>query len=262
MVIEILLSTYNEGIAKVPNVLLSPRNNVKWLISFQYSEDIFIKQIPPSLYLRDDVTLIPFEGKGLSQNRNMALAHATGDILLLADDDATFKQEYFDNIFQTYLEDNTVDIVCFQALTHDGKELHPYPNYSFFYQNTPRGYWYNSQEITFRRTSQVPQFDTRFVINAPKLGCGEEEVFLWHAHKKGLTIRYIPKVIVETDANTSRQSFFTDKRLQRAKGGVLCIMHGPLGAFLRCLKYAIRHANHNPILLLWQMVYGIIYIRR
>ena len=134
--------------------------------------------------------------------------------------------------------------------------------YSFDYKDTPKGYWYNSQEIAFRKSSHLPLFDTRFGINSPKLGCGEEEVFLWQAHEQGLSVRYFPEVIVETDATTSRYQFYTDKRMQRAKGAVLCIMHGPSGAFLRCLKLAIVHAlKHNPISLLWHMTYGIIYIR-
>ena len=147
-------------------------------------------------------------------------------------------------------------------MAHEGTSLHPYPNYSFDYKDTPKGYWYNSQEIAFRKSSRLPLFDTRFGINSPKLGCGEEEVFLWQAHEQGLSVRYFPEVIVETDATTSRYQFYTDKRMQRAKGAVLCIMHGPSGAFLRCLKLAIVHAlKHNPISLLWHMTYGIIYIR-
>jgi len=263
MILEILISTYNEGILKVPDMILPFDERIKWLVCFQYSEEFFRRQIPSVLNNRGDVTLVTFKGKGLSKNRNMAIMCATGDILLLADDDARYKTDYFDKIIRRFSEDPTLDIACFQAMTHDGAPLHHYPDYSFDYRDTPKGYWYNSQEIAFRRISHVPSFDIRFGINSPELGCGEEEVFLWQAYKQGLSVRYFPEVITETDAKTSRYQFYTNKRMQRAKGAVLCIMHGPFGALLRCVKFAISHAvQHNPVPLLWQMIYGIIYIRR
>lgn len=262
MVLEILICTYNAGIEKIPGIILEQRDNVKWLVSHQYSDQLY-KKVPSQFPAgRTDIKYVSHEGMGLSKNRNVALSHATGDILLIADDDAKFKNAYFDTIINTFLQNPDTDIACFQAITHEGHFLHKYPAVSFAYPNMPKGYWFNSQEIAIRNNSQMPHFDVRFGINAPKLGSGEEEVFLWQAYKNGLTIKYFPDVIVETDATTTRHAFYQNASLQRAKGGVLCIIHGVGGAFLRCLKFSIlNYRKTNPFVLLWNMVYGIIYVK-
>ena len=263
MVLEVLICTYNEGILRVPDMILAPRPDIKWLVAFQYSDSAYKSMLPPIEQDRTDITIVSHAGRGLSRNRNMAVSYATGDILLLADDDAKFDFIYFDRILEKFKATPSLDIACFQAVTHNGYPLHSYPSFSFSYENMPKGYWVNSQEIAFRNTLTIPAFDERFGINAPKMGCGEEEVFLWQAYRKGLNITYFPEVIVETDARTSRHNFFHDISLQRAKGGVLCIMHGVFGAFLRCLKFAMLNiGRHNPFSLMWHMTYGIFYVKR
>ena len=36
MTLEILISTYNEGILKVPDIILPFNERIKWLVCFQY----------------------------------------------------------------------------------------------------------------------------------------------------------------------------------------------------------------------------------
>ena len=258
MILEVLICTYNNGIEKIPDILLPPTEQIRWLISFQYSDESHLQSIPKELCKRSDVSVYPHQGTGLSNNRNYAFSKATGDVLLIADDDVRYKEEYFVRILSTFSQYSDLDIGCFQAETYEGMPLHPYPSESFSYADTPKGYWYNSQEIAVRRDSPFPLFDPRFGINSSQYGCGEEEVFLWQAYKKGLKICYFPQVIVRTDGKTTRLGFYTDKRLQRAKGAVLCLMHGKLGASARCLKYALCHTPPRQFLyILYQMLYGV-----
>lgn len=263
MTIEVLISTYNEDIYLIPSQILPPKNNIQWLVSFQYSESHYLSTLPSELIEREDVTLIIKKGKGLSSNRNMALEAAKGDLLVLSDADAHFKPSYFQTIFKTFEAHSDLDIAFFQAETYEGQLLHAYPNVSFNYKDTPKGFWYNSLGIVIKRSNFLPQFDTRFGLNASYFGCGEEELFLFEAFKKGLKIQYFPKVIICTKRKTSANRFYQDKSLQRAKGAVLCEMHGPFSATLRCLKYAIFNNKQScPLFLFFQMLKGIILVRK
>ena len=93
MICEILVCTYNEGINRIQEMLLPPMKDTHWLISFQYTDISYLDCVPRHMTERTDVTLLFLEGSGLSANRNNALFHATGDILLLADDDVAAHQQ-------------------------------------------------------------------------------------------------------------------------------------------------------------------------
>ena len=94
--------------------------------------------IPTWLQERSDVRVIQLEGRGLSRNRNYALAHASGDILKICDDDEVWEQAYFDTILETYRLHPDYDIVHFQAIG-------PRKNYP--------PHFVSSFEMTMRRSS-------------------------------------------------------------------------------------------------------------
>src|SRR5574344_2626864 len=96
--IEVHICTFNERIKQVPDVLIPPVANVTWLVSFQYTDESFLELIPPILRQRDDVHLTTTQGKGLSANRNHALAMAQSDLIVIADDDARFEEIYFQRV--------------------------------------------------------------------------------------------------------------------------------------------------------------------
>ena len=96
-ILEILICTIDDGINRVNHTILPPIGYIKYLISWQRTNDNKT-DIPNALLDREDVRIVTMKGKGLSANRNNALANATGDILVLADDDAKYTPEYFKTI--------------------------------------------------------------------------------------------------------------------------------------------------------------------
>lgn len=263
MTIEVLICTINEGIEKVSQVVTAPIEGVSWLVSFQYTENKWLDKIPDALKGRDDVRIIPIEGKGLSKNRNNALAHALGDLLVIADDDTHFEKIYFERILHTFSVHSNIQIACFQAENLDGKPLRAYPDYTFKYENTPKGFWYNSIGIVMRNIPELVRFDERFGLGAPYLGCGEEEVFLWDAFTNGLYIRYVPEVVAQTAEGTTSDRFYEDESLQRAKGAVLYCIHGRYGAYLRCFKFALCNSKgHNKAEILRNLLAGIKFMQQ
>lgn len=262
MICEILVCTYNEGINRIQEMLLPPMKDTHWLISFQYTDISYLDCVPRHMIERTDVTLLFLEGSGLSANRNNALFHATGDILLLADDDCRILPTHLQTIRHIFQDNPSVDIACCQAETIDGQPFRQYPVHEFNYNETPRGYWYCSMGIALKMSNRIPAFDTRFGINSPCLACGEEEVWLYQAHKNKAAIRYFPKSIIRTRSVSTGNLFDTHTKVQRSKGAVLTIMHGPLGALARCTKYIFysRLSGWKAFEAFCAMIYGIIYI--
>ena len=84
MVLEVLISTINDGIYKVKDILLPPREDVIYSIIFQYTGDII--DVPDGLK-RKDINVYPLAGKGVTRSRNFGIEQLKGDVGLFADDD-------------------------------------------------------------------------------------------------------------------------------------------------------------------------------
>lgn len=253
--LDILICTVAPRLDGIAGMLLPERQGVRYVISVQYT-DPEPPAVPASLSSRSDVTTGFLEGTGLSRNRNNALRMATADICLIADDDNRYLPEHIDTILSSWNGNQQADILTFQAQTLDGAPLHPYP--------AP---YVCSVEITFRResvTGRGLKFDERFGLGSPLLCAGEEDVFMTDARRAGLTIRYVPKVIVQTDGATTSASFIGNTRLQITKGATFRYVYGTFSAVWRSFKEAgwyLLHKGANPFPILNNMLKGIWILR-
>lgn len=250
--LDILVSTIDGGILSVPDMLLEPIPGVRYVISMQQTEAIFAGQIPPVLESRKDVSLHLLQGRGLSLNRNNAMAHSTADICLLADDDNRYSPQQIDRLRRLWAELPETDILTFRAATYDGKPLHPYP--------AP---YICSVEISFRRESVVGKgiiFDSRFGLGSPSLAAGEEDIFLCDCRRAGLRLDSTDETLVSTGALSTAGAFASAPKLQLTKGAVFRYMYGPLRALWLSLKesgWYLVHERRNPFPILSNMIKGI-----
>lgn len=258
--IEVLICTCGQGIGRVKDVLLPPQEDVEYLVSWQTEcPDL----VPEILCRRKDVRVITLPGRGLSRNRNHALRHAHGDILLIADDDVRYTPGSFLLLRQAFLRHPSADILTFRAADYEGKLLHAYSETSYCYARRPRGSFVSSYEIACRCSPRLPLFDERFGLGNDMIGCGEEEVFVHTAWRNGLEVVYEPLTLVRTEPASTGTRFFTSPSVQRAKGAVLCVMHGHWSAWLRCLKYALTLPRHTSRFQIFrEMNRGINYVLR
>lgn len=250
--LDILICTIDNGILKVPAMLLPLQEGTGYVVSMQYTSKEFRERIPVELLSRPDVTVVTLEGKGLSRNRNNAITHSLADVCLLADDDNRYTEARITALREAWRDNPDADILTFQAETHEGKPLHDYP--------AP---YVCSVEISFRRKSILDHgimFDGRFGLGSPMLKAGEEDVFMSDAVRAGLNVRYIPKVVVSTNAITTADGFLTDEKLQLTKGAVFRHVYGICGAIWRSVKEAgwyMVHRRANPFPILSNMIKGI-----
>lgn len=242
MTLELLVCTYNERIRSAAELLLPPMPRVRYLVAWQCTTaEATSMPIPACMAHRNDVRVIRTKTSGLSVNRNVALKHAQGDILLIADDDCRYLPEQLQGILQTYADRPEADVITFRMTDAEGHFHKDYPQAPFDWQATPRGFHVSSWEISFRNERGLPPFDENFGIGAPLLGCAEEEVWLHDALQgaKGIKARYVPYTIGRTPSGTTGTRFLEDRSVQRAKGAMIRLLHKPVPAFLRIVKTAL-----------------------
>ena len=238
LTIQFLISTLGERIAQAAKVLLPPMEGVSYVVVWQRN-GIGSDALPAELKVREDVSIVEDNGKGLARSRNIALENATADLLVITDDDNRYDTAAIELIRNAFEKHPTAGLIQFQALTMEGKPLRNYPAFPYTYETRPRGTYFCSVELVMRRKANLPRFDERFGLGA-ELGCGEEEVFVHEAVKRGVKMIYVPQPLVRTDGATTGGRFLTDAAVQRAKGAVLCILHGKVGAWLRLCSQVMQ----------------------
>ena len=238
LTIQFLISTLGERIAQAAKVLLPPMEGVSYVVVWQRN-GIGSDALPAELKEREDVSIVEDNGKGLARSRNIALENATADLLVITDDDNRYDTAAIELIRNAFEKHPTAGLIQFQALSMEGKPLRNYPAFPYAYETRPRGTYFCSVELVMRRKANLPRFDERFGLGA-ELGCGEEEVFVHEAVKRGVKMIYVPQPLVRTDGATTGGRFLTDAKVQKAKGAVLCILHGKVGAWLRLCSQVMQ----------------------
>lgn len=277
MTIEFLICTIDAGIFKIPALLMPPMQGVSYLVSWQHSgkvggqtlrqEQLAVPKeahyrLPEILVSRPDVQVVELKGRGLSRNRNHALMHATGDWLIIADDDCSYTPDSIEAVKRAIALHPQAAIVQLQATDFAGKPLQHYSAVPYEYRNRPRNAYVASCELVLRRSADLPVFDERFGLGA-YLGCGEEDLFVHQTSQRGGAVYYEPLRLVMTPAETTGTRFAELPGVQRAKGGVLALIHGPWGATLRCLKFASLYPGvslRQRFSFFVQMLKGIRYV--
>lgn len=219
MTLELLISTIDDGVDSVAQLLLPARTGVRYLVSWQHSLESDRKTVPPSLE-RDDVTVVHLGGRGLSRNRNNSLEHATGDILLIADDDCRYSPQQLDTVVDTFERHPSLALATFRMESkHNNKT---YPEREFDLAKPPKGYYVTSFEIALRREAVGHlRFDERFGLGAPVFQCCEEELFVEQAVGEGFNCRFFPVAVVRHDEPTTQISRAADPDVLAARGAYL-----------------------------------------
>jgi len=266
MELNILISTLDGGINNIKDVILSPRSDVKYIISHQYTDDKFC-MIPPELD-RMDVTISQIKGKGLSISRNNVLSLATGDIGLFADDDVTYREQYFNLLKKTFNENPDIDVALFKIKTRPGEpEYKKYPDSQIKLQQ--KLYSVSSIEVAFKinsiRSSSL-SFDERFGAGQELLIGSEESIFIEDCLKNELNVTFVPKYIVEHPYHSTVKSISKyDKRRNWVVGAYDCRTNGSIAllkAFFGTFKLLPDLIQHgvNPFVYFYHRFSAAVYI--
>ncbi|MBT8259756.1 MAG: glycosyltransferase family 2 protein [Flavobacteriaceae bacterium] len=229
--IEILISTMNrtsmDFLYKMTEQL--EFTSLEYLIVNQTSKDKLL------VSKDNNVRVINSFEKGLAKSRNVAIAHAKGDICLLADDDVKYFSKLNEKISQAFISKKEADIITFQMVDEHGNLFRDYPD--ILKHNKKTLYLVNSVGIAFKRKNLL---DRKVLFNE-LFGLGsifetaDEYVFLRNALNKNLNMCFEPVSILEHAYKSSGKNEGFDK-LIFARAALFYKYSGFL-AYLRLFKH-------------------------
>ena len=165
------------------------------------------------------VRMITTATRGVGLNRNVALAAADGDILLLADDDVTYADDMPQQVTQAFAEHPEADVLIFgMAMERDGAvfETRQEPFRRLRVWNAMK---YGTYRIAVRRraaTDPPLRFHESFGGGCP-FSAGEDSLFLKACFDHGLSVYAHPYVLGRCRKDTSswfvgyNEKYFYDK---------------------------------------------------
>ena len=180
---------------------------------------------------------------GLSKSRNTALKNATGEYLVITDDDLEYVDGYEEIICNAFEKNPQADIIVFKV---EGIER-------IFkkYGKTAKKISYlsslhvSSVEIVVRNSS-IKKTNIRFAEEfgaGAKYRMGEENIFLFDCLKSGLKIYYEPQVIAKLHMNESTWFSGYNKKYFLDRGAVSRKLYGDITGLFMIIVFAIK--NHR-----------------
>lgn len=239
MTLEVLCATMNQ----TDNRLFEEMNiqsNVLYANQCEkneYSEEIINGHI---------VKRISSTTKGVGLNRNIALAYATGDILLFADDDMCYYDDYEKEIVNAFRLIPDADIIAFGIrYTRDGQV------YKTCQEKRKRRYRYNGMHygtcrLAIRRSSYL-KCQIRFsqVFGGGCVYCaGEDSLFLCDAYNAGLKVYSYDYIVGENKKDSSTWFRGFDEKFYYDDGAYMEAGFGII-KYVYALKHAFDNKNYG-----------------
>ncbi|MDE6741808.1 MAG: glycosyltransferase [Muribaculaceae bacterium] len=233
--LQVMICTYGrDGIERVARSSHPEVDGVEYLVSWQTEG----QQPYPKNLDRKDFKIITTDTKGLSVNRNIALAMASAPVLLISDDDVDYTEEGLREVLDTFKNLNNVDIATFRYVSSSHSKS--YPSTQCDLASPAKGYFPTSFEIAFRRTSVqgTVWFNENFGIGAT-FPSGEEDIFLRDCLDIGLKGLFLPITIARHDGTTTSDRNLMLPSRPLTKGAVFRRLH-PRDWPLRMIIHALR----------------------
>lgn len=257
--LQVLIATHRpEGIARVAAMNLPRLEDVDYLVSWQDSGDT---PIPVELEGRRDVRVIRFARPGVSANRNNLLEQASGDFVLIADDDLVYTEESLTNVLACIYANPHIGYFSFRYKGPDNKV---YPQEACSLDKPPRGFYQTAFEVALYNPNRCNpgrlRFNEYFGPGAPVLTAGEDEMLLLTARKMGLKCMYFP-IDVATHPGLTTGSRKATPGVAKSNGAIIALEHPvtwPLRVTVNSWRMA-RKGRMGFLPALWNMAHGAVY---
>lgn len=257
--LQVLIVSYGDRIRALIDTPLPKVEGVGYVISCQDPDNRLEGIDLRPLMQRPDIDLRIYRDRGISNNRNHAFDAASAPYLLLADDDLVFIPQGLRAIIDAFERNAGVDVILLKADVPTSVRQFP-PGECDLPSTWPRHHAI-SFEIAVRRSSMLKaglRFSPLAGIGAPRLGAGEEELFIHRARRRGLNVRYIPITHAVHPGPTTSVHSARSAAVLRSKGTVITATRGPLIALTRFPVEAVR--SKAPFFkALWCYLDGMVY---
>lgn len=165
-----------------------------------------------------DIQVYNFKEKGIGLNRNNALMRANADIVLFADDDMKYKENYEKIILDEFNKNPKADMILFNLCNNDTAR----PRYII--KRIKRIHKYNClrygavrMAVKLDRIRQNNIYFSLLFGGGAKYGSGEDSIFIYNCIKSGLKAYSSPKEILTIEESEStwfngyNEKYFYDK---------------------------------------------------
>ncbi len=183
-----------DGLDAVVRMELPEVRGVRYVVSWQIPDEYVFDQFPEEL-MRPDLVVCRVDCRGVTGNRNNALAHSVAPVVLIADNDLKYTSRNLEAVMEVFDSNPGVELAVFR---YDG-DPRPFPEGEMdIGRKMPKGFHVASMQMAFRREAVERaglRFDERFGPGAERLKGCDDDVFFLAARKAGLTIRYFPVTV-------------------------------------------------------------------
>ncbi len=187
------------------------------------------------------IKLYNFKERGVGLNRNNALMRSDADIVLLADDDIKYIDNYKNIIIEEFKRNPKADMIVFNLETSDlARPRFKIKKYKRVrYYNCLR---YGAVRMAFK-LNKIREKNIYFSLlfgGGAKYSCGEDSLFILECIKKGIKVYSSPKSI--GTINESQSTWFNgyNEKFFKDKGILFKFMYGKL-AILLDLRFLIKY---------------------
>ena len=184
------------------------------------------------------VRFISSRDRGLSKSRNLAVSLAEGGICAYCDNDVKYRGDYENRIMSAYERHPDADIIVFFIRRPERQEPVINGEARLGYLKSMKIF---SPEITFKKESLERvslRMDEDFGAGA-RYGMGEENIFLFDAKRRGLSVWYVGEELGSLIPNESTWFKGYDRKFFMNRGAGYYRMSKPGFIFL-VLQFAIR----------------------
>lgn len=190
---------------------------------------------------------INMSGRGVGLSRNTALQFSTADIVLFADDDMVYNDDYQQNVIQAFEDNSKADVICFNIeLVSSVKNLGFRKNEKNIQLNLFNSMKYGACRIAARRKALFRErisFSLLFGGGA-ELSSGEDSLFIRDCYKRGLSLYADTYTLAEVYDGESTWFTGINDKLFIDRGALLYNGFPQLHRLL-FIYYAFRMKNTN-----------------
>lgn len=180
--------------------------------------------------------------RGVGLNRNTALLHATGDIVLFSDEDIRFYDDYEEEVLSAFAGNPDADLITFNFKVHESRT-------TYYNSEERRIRWHNyGRYPTFAvaaRLEALRKANVSFSLlfgGGAKYSNGEDSIFIRDCLKKGMKAVAVPVTIGKevprpsTWFNGYTEKFFFDR------GVLYQYLYGKM-ALPFAIRFLVKHRN-------------------
>ncbi|WP_375238707.1 glycosyltransferase family 2 protein [Aurantibacter sp.] len=184
---------------------------------------------------KSNIRVINSYEKGISNSRNLAIKHAKGKVVLFADDDVVYENNFKSIILKAHKNYVNAAIISFKFIDFDGNLFRDYKK-EIEHKHTSSTIGQINSVVISAKLEKIKFlfFDVNFGLGA-NFEIGEENLFLQDALNKGLDIRFVPKVILKHPIFSSGKDDANNK-LIFARGAYCYKKYGGIG-YLKITHY-------------------------